>query len=443
MTAHRLAWFSPMPPSTSGIAAYSAELLSALRERGHFIDVFHERNAHDFVWKHRREPYRLTVYQMGNARCHDFMWGYLFRYPGMVVLHDAQLHQARALHLTARWRPRRADYMAEFQANHPEASADVALLIAAGLGGTLFTHWPMTRLIIEHSRLVVVHNRYLAQQLAERHEGRPIRAIEMGVPDPTATPLQLTSAHIRSQHAIPPDAVIVAAIGGLTPEKRLGEIVRAVAALAQARPQIYLLVVGARADHYDVVEEARTWGLSDRVRTAGFVADEELPAYLAAADVCACLRWPTNRETSASWLRCLAASKPTLITDLAHQCDVPVLDPRGWRVLDARHPARDPVAVAIDLLDEQHSLQLALERLAVDARLREMLGRSARRWWESHHRLDTMVDAYETLLEDAAAIPPPEGRALPAHLRDDGSGRLREILEALGVSSRAADLLAG
>jgi glycosyltransferase involved in cell wall biosynthesis len=380
---------------------------------------------------------------MGNARCHDFMWGYLFRYPGMVVLHDAQLHQARALQLTGCWTPRRADYVAEFQANHPETAPDVALLIAAGLGGTLFTHWPMTRLVIEQARLVVVHNRSLAQQLAERHEGRPIRAIEMGVPDPALPAPRLTSAEIRSRHAIPPDAVIVAAIGGLTPEKRLSEIVRAVAALAPALPQIYLLLVGAHADHYDVVEEARTWGLSDRVRAAGFVADEEVSAYLAAADVCACLRWPTNRETSASWLRCLAASKPTLITDLAHQCDVPVLDPRGWRVLDVRHPARDPIAVAIDLLDEQHSLQLALERLAVDAGLREVLGRSARQWWETHHRLETMVDAYETLLEDAEAIPPPDGGALPAHLRDDGSGRMRDILETLGASSRAADLLPG
>ena len=38
----------------------------------------------------------------------------------------------------------------------------------------------------------------------------------------------------------------------------------------------------------------------------------------AAADICACLRWPTNRETSASWLRCLAAGRPTIVTDLAH-----------------------------------------------------------------------------------------------------------------------------
>ena len=39
-------------------------------------------SAHDFVWSHRRAPYDLTVFQLGNAACHDYMWGYLFRYPG-------------------------------------------------------------------------------------------------------------------------------------------------------------------------------------------------------------------------------------------------------------------------------------------------------------------------------------------------------------------------
>ena len=95
----RLAWFSPMPPSSSGIAAYSAEVLPHLRARGLVIDVYVDPSqrpdssdgvaaAHDFVWRHRRAPYDLVVYQLGNASCHDYMWGYLFRYPGLVVLHD-------------------------------------------------------------------------------------------------------------------------------------------------------------------------------------------------------------------------------------------------------------------------------------------------------------------------------------------------------------------
>ena len=163
----RVAWFSPMPASSSGIAAYSAEVLPHLRARGFDIDVFTERPGaagdglvpvRDFVWMQRRRPYDLTVYQLGNARCHDHMWGYLFRYPGLVVLHDAQIHQARAQSLLQRWKPRRDDYLAEFRANHPDAPADLGLLFEAGLGGSLYGHWPLVRLVLQGARLTAVHS---------------------------------------------------------------------------------------------------------------------------------------------------------------------------------------------------------------------------------------------------------------------------------------------
>ena len=61
----RVAWFSPMPPARSGIAAYSEELLPLLRDRGIDIDVYAEpppgtppggTSARDFVWMARRRP---------------------------------------------------------------------------------------------------------------------------------------------------------------------------------------------------------------------------------------------------------------------------------------------------------------------------------------------------------------------------------------------------
>src|SRR5438128_11761735 len=90
-----IAWFSPLPPIRSGVAAYSAELLPHL-ERTLTINRFDEARAHDFVWSHRRAPYDLVVYQLGKAPCHDYLWAYLAASPGLVVLHDALLHHARA-----------------------------------------------------------------------------------------------------------------------------------------------------------------------------------------------------------------------------------------------------------------------------------------------------------------------------------------------------------
>ncbi len=135
--------------------------------------------------------------------------------------------------------------------------------------------------------------------------------------------------------------------------------------------------------HFDALAAARALGVDDVVTFAGYVEAEELPAYLAASDVVLSLRWPSARETSASWLRAIAAGRPTVVTDLAQQADLPTLDPRSWTVVHAQPTlaAREPVAVSIDILDEAHSLTLALKRLTTDAALRARLGAAARAHW--------------------------------------------------------------
>ena len=122
----------------------------------------------------------------------------------------------------------------------------------------------------------------------------------------------------------------------------------------------------------------------------------ELPAHLAAADIACCLRWPTAQETSASWLRCLAAGLPTVVTDLVHQSDLPTLDPRNWAVQHGLPTLATPtpVAVAIDILDEDRSLGLALRRLVTDPALRQRLAQAARAHWLAHHQLAQMADEY-------------------------------------------------
>jgi glycosyltransferase involved in cell wall biosynthesis len=434
----RLAWFSPLPPSTSGIAAYSAELLPLLRQRGFEIETFTENNAHDFVWTRRRHPFDLTVYQLGNAACHDFMWAYLFRYPGLVVLHDIQLHQARALFLTKRWQPRLDDYAAEVRANHPDAPADLPYLVIARMGDRMYQHWPMVRLVIERAAMTLVHNTWVAADLRAAFPTADVHAMAMGVPEPRPTPA-LSPLAVRRRHHVPEDAFLIAAFGGLTPEKRLPQVIRAIAASGDRHARTRLMLVGNPAAHYDVKADAAAAGLADRIVTTGFVDDEELPSYLLAADVCACLRWPTNRETSASWLRCLAAGRPTLITELAHLGDVPSLDPRGWRVVDTAAARREPITVCIDPLDEEHSLQLALDRLAGDRALRTRLGTAAHAWWQAHHRLDSMADAYAALLPAAAAAPA-GSPALPRHLLDDGGTVAQTLTEDYGVRERLRDL---
>ena len=442
----RLALFTPLPPERSGIARYAEELLPVLARR-HAIDVYTSEprseaaldgietfGAHDFLWKHARLPYDLVVYQLGNATCHDYMWAYLARYPGLVVLHDAQLHQSRARALIVRGRAAR--FRAEFAFDHPDAPPDARELGAEGLLGGLVYLWPMLRLPIESARLVAVHNAWLADRLRRDYPNAAVESIRMGVGDPLAGATDPGRARARGRErlGLAPGDVAFGAFGGVTPEKRVPQILRALAAIRDAVPAARLILVGAGASHYDVRQDAVESGITDRVTLAGYVDDAALDDCLAAVDVCLCLRWPSGYETSASWLRCLAAGKPTVVTDLPHLADVPaLLNPRNTTTtpLGTGNDAdAAPVTVAIDILDEDRSLADTLRRLGTDADLRRRLGERARAWWRAHHRIDLMAEDYERLFATAAARAAP---ALPGELLPDNSEHARELLAPFDV----------
>ena len=399
----RLAWFSPLPPARTGVAAYTVELLPYL-ERGHTIDAYDANGAHEFAWRARRQPYDLVVYQLGNAPCHDFIWGHLAAYPGLVVLHDARLHHARARQLLAAKRD--ADYRREFWFDHPDVRADAAEYAVAAMGGPVQYLWPMRRLVLRAARGVAVHNAIVADELRRDEPDARVDVIRMGVPpidpDPRA------GARVRAAFALPDRAVVFAAFGKMTPEKRIGPIARALASLVDAGIDAHLLLIG---------EDGESFAASDRVHATGYVRDADIAAHLVAADVCLCLRWPTALETSASWLRCLAAARATIVTDLAHTADVPAA-----------------VARRVDLLDEDRSLADAMRDLATNEAARAALARAGHAWWAAHHTMELMAEDYARVLDRTAAAPAPTPVDLPQHFRDDYSALARTIADRYGVS---------
>ncbi len=443
----RLAWFSPLPPVHSGIAAYSLDVLEGLRHR-HEVDLFVDDGvwraaggqlhagrgpltvalagplglplyrAYDFAVAHERAPYDLVVYQMGNAGCHRYMWPYLFRWPGLVVLHDAALHHARAQALLLDTRA--DDYRAEFRFNHPGVDPRVADFVVAGLEGSPYYLWPMLRLVMSRARALAVHSAPLRDALAEEFPETPLTMVSMGVPDPWAnaerrtqnaegqtatgnrqrstgpevmqtagwdsrpylTPGEVAPSTTDDRPATPegpgPKAeVVLSAFGVITPEKRILTILRALAAVRDEMPGVRLRLVGEIGEHYALWQDVAATGTRDLIEVTGYVDEDRLAAELRAADVCLCLRWPTARETSASWLRCLAAGKPTVVPDQLTTVDVPTLDPRHWQLkhdrTDAAAVFQPPeasraVAVSMELADEEAMLRQALRRLVTDAR---------------------------------------------------------------------------
>ncbi len=432
----RLAWFSPMPPARSGVAACSRELVSALGDE-HSIDVFVDdplvtgsadgRSAHEFPWRHQRQPYDLTVYQVGNSSSHDYLWPYLFRYPGLTVLHDVRLHHARAAALLRRGRF--ADYRAEMAANHPELDPSLAEMAVAGFDTPLYYHWPMTRLVARASRLTAVHTACAAAALAAEVADVAVRQVALGhgaaMDDETR---RAARARARARWSIPAETLVFGCFGGLTVEKRVPQVLKAFAATLAYAPKARLVLAGEAPDPRAVRADVHRLGLDAHVILTGYLDSETaLTECIAACDASLNLRWPTAGEISGPWLRCLALGLPTVIIDLAHLADAPSLDPRTWQ----RHGGgvgAPPVCIAIDILDEDHSLALAMRRLATHPALRESLGRAAADYWRRAHAPEIMIADYRSALAEAVTRPIPHV-TLPAHLTDDGSS----VLQAIGA----------
>jgi hypothetical protein len=68
------------------------------------------------------------------------------------------------------------------------------------------------------------------------------------------------------------------------------------------------------------------------------------------------------------------------------------------------------------------------------------LGSAARAWWNAYHQLEPMADAYVRLCDLARGLAPPRPQ-LPAHLTDDGTRLLHDLLDDVGPVASAADVL--
>jgi glycosyltransferase involved in cell wall biosynthesis len=242
----------------------------------------------------------------------------------------------------------------------------------------------------------------------------------------------------RAAHGIPGEALVFGVMGGVATEKRIAPIIRAFAAARQWATDARLLFAGQVDPLLPLNDLLDTFGVRNVTHLAGRLDDTGFDDAAAACDVGLNLRWPTAREMSGPWLRMLAAGLPTVVIDSVHLANVITLDPRTWRCHEplptlAPHPERHAVAVAIDILDEDHSLRLAMRRLASDRAFRAQLGATAREYWESNHTVAQMANDYERVIARALTLDTPTA-PLPEHLRPNAAAYAEGILnEVLGV----------
>lgn len=427
----RIAFVSPLPPAATGIADYAAELLSLLAPR-HQIEAFHAqetvdatrlpaglpvRHARELLAGHLDRPFEVVVYQMGNGPAHAFVYDLLPRLPGLLVLHDLVLFHSRAAAFVdaepvRAWRrapgsdaareaarPLLEAWRDELVYSYP---AQGARLFAAHMGtvGDLLPYaYPLLRLPVEASRAVLVHSAYAAQVVREEVADARVVVVPQPVEAATVEPVEPETVRaLRRRLGFAEGELVVGCFGLLTAEKRVAAVARAVARASASLPKLRLLLVGPVPDRTGLERRLAALDLAERAVVTGRVSHEELAAHVAAADLVAHLRWPTARETSAALLRVLAQGRPTIVSDLRHQAELP--EDAVWRV----DPAR-----------EEEGLEAAILELAGDPAARARLGAAAAAHVRRAHARERVLAGWEDALEAARRRPDPLPRAWPPH----------------------------
>jgi glycosyltransferase involved in cell wall biosynthesis len=424
----RIAFLSPLPPAPTGVADYAADVLSLLAG-AHEVEAFHDqrdversrvpsgcgvRPVTALVEAHASDPFDLVVYQLGNGPDHAFLYPYLPRIPGLVVLHDFVLHHARARTFldspeAAAYRANPADagardaaarvrqrYLDELSYTYPHQAERLFETQLGSVGRLLPYAYPLCRLPIETARVVAAHNEYMVRAIEEEAPGAAVVRIPMAVERLPVGAYPV--AGLRARYGFTLDDVVVGVFGLLTREKEVATVARAVARVATTVPRLRLLLVGPSPDALALDDLLRRLGVRSRTVVTGRVPLWTLPAHMEAADIVAHLRYPTARETSAALLRVLAQGRPTIMSDLEHLADIP-----------------EDAVVRLDVTEEEGLLTRALLRLAADPEGRRRLGDNARAFVRREHSKAACRAGYETAIAMAAAWPDPPARPWPAH----------------------------
>ena len=350
-------------PEFGGAEIATALLLTGLRDRGHEVILFHNR---DVVAR------GVARYGVQTRRG---------RLGGDVAVH----HALRFALQLRRWRPDvlivgtfRKLWLAALAAR----LAGVPVVARIGLS----TDVPRNikyRFVFRRWVDAVVTN---AEDLAAAYHGAlptapppRIVTVHKGVEPPAET----APGRTRRALDVPAGAPLIGGVGRLVEQKRFDRLLRAVALLPA---RVHCLVVGGGPLRAELESLAGRLGVAGRVRFTGH--RDDVPEIMAALDL---LVVSSDRESLANvMLEALAVGTPVVSTPVSGAAEALGPAPHG------RAPGRVVEA-------EPAALAAAVEALLSDRdRLRE-LGRVARRRAERAFGKDRMLDAWEAVLRDVVA----------------------------------------
>ncbi len=374
-----------MPPSKSGIADYSEALAAEMAKRA-CVEIF-DGAPKSF----NPAAFDIALYHIGNNPWHAFAYQAALKNPGVVVMHEANLH-----HLIADITIRGGDwdaYLAEAEYNGGAEALAYAQRVRKLEVGPDYDGLPMTRRLLESARGLVVHSNFVAREMRAQGFNGPIAVIPHGAWIP-----ETDRNGTRESLGIDESTPLIGAFGYLKPYKRIAESLRALRRLIKIDPNVRMILVGEPHPEFHVDQLIRTLGLTEHVRVLGFTPIEKFVDYIGACDIVLNLRYPTVGETSGSLQRALGLGKAVIVSDVGAFSELP--DDVCLKV---------PVSPARRHEEEDFIFEY-LSALTARPELAQAMGKRARAWVASECNWGVVAERYLGFLR-GVSIGEPAARA--------------------------------
>ena len=368
--ATKIAFFSPLPPARSGIADYSAALLEELCRLAD-VQVFASKPS---VFD--PAAFDVILYQIGNNSYHDFCYEMALEHPGVVVVHEANLH-----HLIADITIKRGDWDAYMRVlgeeGGPQALENAqrvrALEIPPDYEGV-----PMLRGLLARSKGAIVHSGCVEEVLRSAGFSGPVARIPHGAWIPETNRL-----NFRSILGVDETTPLIGIFGFLKPYKRIAESLRAFKRLLAVTPEAKMILVGEPHPDFPLQSLIQSLGLAANVRALGFQPIPEFVGNLAACDIVLNLRYPTVGENSGTLMRALGLGKAVIVSEVGSFLELP-----------------DNICLKapVDATEEEHLFEY-LNLLVSRPDIRRSIGAEARRWVETECSWPKVARKYVDFLD--------------------------------------------
>ena len=384
----QIAYFSPWPPQKSGVADYSYHLMPNLLRRMD-VTLFAEnpdeclpvqgmqiRSIDDYA--SCASTFDNAIYHLGNGLTHVGIYENAWKAPGVIVLHDFNIHPF---------------FHHGFLGHAREALYEAAIKEYGAEGNAAWAHWqttghrpdvwkfPMSHPIARRSRATIVHSRWVADQLAGVQN---IMRVHHGA-RPQVTITLEDQQQLQERLSLSSDSYWIGIFGFINRHKRVESVFAAAKELLAKGYPVQLLVVGEiNDDRIDLLAAAQRLGVAEILRHEGYVTEHRFLEYMQAVDVVCNLRFPTMGESSGSMFHALALGKTILASDQGAFAELP--DRCVWKV--------NPQA------NEIEGLSYTLETLLKNVAVRKAMSSNAVDFISSRASLEHVAACYIQAIEN-------------------------------------------